>query len=849
MGSKYETTFILFNISIGPNSSSHQLDRYRVCDKVETWIGGQFRLLKNGICGDLYADSNVVGNPAVNLDSSSALTATIIDLSNKVQVVDTQYYKVAQDLLVTVPLSQCTQVIQNSHVFGLFDGKYWLHDPRFVIDDNTLKNSNSEACSSAPPTVLNEDLCVLKQTTPCSTTSNLLDETSSVDLICGSPFEVANNASLAGSLLGGAFDIVTSENKTTPESRLMEQNLMIWMDVALSSKDQLRQRIAWALSQILVVAPYALEPWYTNEVFLTYYDIFVRNAFGNYRDILKEVSYSPAMGQMLSYMGSQSTAIVWQYGNRYEFADENFAREIMQLFSVGLYQLNQDGTLLLDGNNLPILTYTNDDIMEYARMWTGFKQQLRRNNIEDFPSPWISNMIDPMMIRVEARDSLPKVSRSLFLVDCRFSLSLNTNSRTFCCCIISQMGLNRAYVGDGYPLCADLPSQHFLKRGATYRLLGPKPKPRLLNDPESWTNSTVTKRFALDKSSSLYQALCKLSGGACSYPAKVVLQSNIACMGIECEIDEPRIVEVNGMYYEYARLPCVEQAFYNNPAMMTNQWGWAYCADRRTAAGSVACCPDSTGRANISLVKFDGEKLTFDRSVARCKANGMAACEVPWWQCNGCTTQLGYWTTHSCNLVVKVHRDGKVGMVHEVLDSRPNVGKDIYYNVRKDTKTSFRVDWQGPLNTLLSSYNTQCVAMGCKFDSMQNVCLCPVSVVADSPVFSSTPTLTQVLRQLPIGSFSPDILTGSYSARDLSGGVRMHSMDGLFSVKSIFQVTDANGVTHFRKNVKSTVTVGSGALSFRNPPHFISLAFPELRDAVYETDAGLDHYFVSQFQL
>jgi uncharacterized protein (DUF1800 family) len=82
----------------------------------------------------------------------------------------------------------------------------------------------------------------------------------------------------------------------------------------------------------------------------------------------------------------------------------------MQLFSIGLYQLNQDGSLLLNGNNLPVLTYTNDDIMEYARMWTGFKQQPRRNNIEDFPSPWTGSLVDPMMIRVEARDSLPKVS-------------------------------------------------------------------------------------------------------------------------------------------------------------------------------------------------------------------------------------------------------------------------------------------------------------------------------------------------------------------------------------------------------------------------------------------------------
>jgi hypothetical protein len=406
------------------------------------------------------------------------------------------------------------------------------------------------------------------------------------------------------------------------------------------------------------------------------------------------------------------------------------------------------------------------------------------------------------------------------------------------------MGLNRVYVGDGYPLCVDLPSQHFLKRGATYKLLGPKPKPRLLSDPESWTDSATAKRISLDQNSNLYKALCKLSGGVCSYPAMVVLQSNMACTGVECDIDEPRIVKVSGVYYEYTRFPCVEQSFYSNPTMMTNQWGWSYCADRRAAAGSLVCCPNDYGDADISVVKFDGEKLKFDRAAARCTANGMKLCDSPWWDCNDCNQQIGYWTSHSCSLAVKIHRDGNIGIVHDVAD-KEKLYRSIHYNVDKETKTSFRVDWQGPLDSFLSSYNTQCASSGCKLDPLENLCICPVAAVTNSAVFSSAPTVNQVLRQLPIGSFAPDILAGSYSARDLGNGVLMHSTDGLFSAKSIFQVTDSNGVTHFRKNVKSTVTVGSGGLSFRNPPHFISLAFPELRDAVYETDAGLDQYFVS----
>ncbi len=107
------------------------------------------------------------------------------------------------------------------------------------------------------------------------------------------------------------------------------------------------------------------------ESFLTYYDIFVRNGFGNYFDILKEVSYSPMMAEMLSYLGSKSSEYIWKAHKEVQFADENYAREIMQLFSIGLVKLNIDGTEELDSNGNTIATYTNDDITEYARVWTG----------------------------------------------------------------------------------------------------------------------------------------------------------------------------------------------------------------------------------------------------------------------------------------------------------------------------------------------------------------------------------------------------------------------------------------------------------------------------------------------
>lgn len=154
---------------------------------------------------------------------------------------------------------------------------------------------------------------------------------------------------------------------------------------------------------------------------MKYYDIFVRNAFGNYRDILKEVSYSPVMAGMLSYHGSRSTASVYEYERTVEFADENYAREIMQLFTTGLFVLNDDGTGKVGEDGLPLRVYTNSDIEEYARVWTGFVSQHARGNAE---IRYDNNRIDPMRILEGHRDKFPK------------------------------MGLNRVYIGDGTFACS-----------------------------------------------------------------------------------------------------------------------------------------------------------------------------------------------------------------------------------------------------------------------------------------------------------------------------------------------------------------------------------------------------------
>lgn len=148
--------------------------------------------------------------------------------------------------------------------------------------------------------------------------------TGSAVVTCGSPGEVANNPTL------GKYFIMNHERGT--DWGLEHQKGDVFMNIALTEPDQLRQRVAFALSQILVVVEQATTIARDNtEAFLSYTDIFSRNAFGNYRDILKEISYNALMAENLSFIQSKSAAYMWEYQQKHAFADENFAREIMQV--------------------------------------------------------------------------------------------------------------------------------------------------------------------------------------------------------------------------------------------------------------------------------------------------------------------------------------------------------------------------------------------------------------------------------------------------------------------------------------------------------------------------------------
>lgn len=141
---------------------------------------------------------------------------------------------------------------------------------------------------------------------------------------------------------------------------------LAWWHRAITAEDVVRQRVAFALSQIFVVSDNVDELNIHPDALSGYNDVLLRNAFGNFRDLLQEVALHPAMGVFLSHLNNRKADAAAN-----TFPDENFAREVMQLFSIGLFELNPNGTLRTDGANNSIPTYDNQDIREFAKIFTG----------------------------------------------------------------------------------------------------------------------------------------------------------------------------------------------------------------------------------------------------------------------------------------------------------------------------------------------------------------------------------------------------------------------------------------------------------------------------------------------
>jgi uncharacterized protein (DUF1800 family) len=161
----------------------------------------------------------------------------------------------------------------------------------------------------------------------------------------------------------GYLDAAVAAGEDPSSNQVMES---IWKQ-AVQAPDPLRQRVALALSEIFVVSDASSALGNAPDGLASYMDLLERDAFGNYRQLLEDVTLSPAMGAYLNMLGNdKEDPSIGQIPN------ENYAREILQLFSIGLNRVFPDGTLQIDGRGLPIPTYGQDNVMGFARAFTGW---------------------------------------------------------------------------------------------------------------------------------------------------------------------------------------------------------------------------------------------------------------------------------------------------------------------------------------------------------------------------------------------------------------------------------------------------------------------------------------------
>jgi uncharacterized protein (DUF1800 family) len=161
-----------------------------------------------------------------------------------------------------------------------------------------------------------------------------------------------------------------------------------WWQVALTGPDQLRQRVAFAMSEMFVISTNSVNA----RAVTSYQNMLANDAFGNFYTMMKDVTLSPGMGAYLNMLNSAKPGTV---NGVAQIANENYARENMQLFTIGLNLLNQDGSVQLDTNGNPIPTYTEAQVQAFARAYTGWTYGTPGGTTTKFPNN-TADYDDPM---------------------------------------------------------------------------------------------------------------------------------------------------------------------------------------------------------------------------------------------------------------------------------------------------------------------------------------------------------------------------------------------------------------------------------------------------------------------
>ncbi len=207
---------------------------------------------------------------------------------------------------------------------------------------------------------------------------------------------------------------------------------MVWNQL-ITSPDPVRKRLAYALSQFFVVSTNGIEITWRSNAMAAYWDVLNRHALGNFRQLLEDVTLNPAMGVYLSTLDNKK-----EDTRTGRVPDENYAREVMQLFTIGLNELNNDGTKKVGATGQPIETYTNSDVSNLARVFTGYSYDY--SNLVRTPSVRVpSTLVAPVesVIRPMTSDttkwSRPQTSSEHSLLEKTFlgtTIPANTDAPT-----------------------------------------------------------------------------------------------------------------------------------------------------------------------------------------------------------------------------------------------------------------------------------------------------------------------------------------------------------------------------------------------------------------------------------
>jgi len=351
---------------------------------------------------------------------------------------------------------------------------------RNVFNEGSCKISyHPDACVSVPLPDPNDDyssLTVNPGVGIADSVSKYLPHYAGPDyggvVVCGSDNEVAPDENE-----DDTYDVL---NRKVQSHRIdySDQKRGVWVEVILAAEDQLCQKMGWNLHKIFATSTEMNPDSKNSETNINVLDNFVTSCFSTYREVMKKATFNDEMAEQLTYLRNKAIHTDWHRSGKLAWPDENYARENLQLHSIGLFKLGEDGIPKLDKFGKKIANYEQKHIFTAAKIWTGFVNSYRRGNYEDQDWATISRL-DPLVIEdVVYRDWFPKID------------------------------LNGGYIGDQYPLCADLPIHHFLKKNARFRLLGGSSLPLSHEDRASWDGDEEVHRMALDPESSLYRNLC-----------------------------------------------------------------------------------------------------------------------------------------------------------------------------------------------------------------------------------------------------------------------------------------------------------------------------------------------------